>query len=230
MINLSKIFTGAVFALAMAARGFAGEAILFDDPSLIAYRDDGRIYGLYDAQNEKFSCNFLFFEKSDGTSNSVIDGYTDTKLLTFIPDGDSFEFSNRDRDFDIDGDLYRREDEWIIRTSSGQAGCENSAGGFIFKLGSMEAIKYHIARKFSSSGIRIVRSKTLLYDRRGKEFFTRRGYLAKWNAVVVLESQKQYSLIRFSDPRLNVESYGRVTTGWVHTSDLVNPLPPEAKH
>jgi hypothetical protein len=230
MNNINKIIACAYLMLAMTAQGFAGEAILFDDPGLVAYRDGDRIYGFYDAKNEKFSCNFFFFEKKAGAANSVIDGYSDTKVLTFIPDEKSFEFSNRDRDFDIDGDLYSRKDEWVMRTSSGQAGCENSAGGFIFNLESTEATKYHIARMLSSSGIRIVRSKTFLYDRRGKKFFARRGYLAKWNSVVVLESQNQYSLIRFTDPRLNVKSYGRVTTGWVRSADLVDPFPPAGKH
>ncbi|MBB5408624.1 hypothetical protein HDG34_002561 [Paraburkholderia sp. HC6.4b] len=229
MINLSKFLIGVAIILGGAAPGFAGEAILFDDPSLVGYREGGRIYGFYDAENEKFSCSFLFFQDDKGSHSLDIDGYTDTKLLTFVPGNGSFKFSNRDKSFDIRGDLYRNGNEWVIKTSSGQAGCENATGGFIFDLGSMEAAKYYAVKKIPAIGIRLVNGKSSLYDYRDGKFLAKKSYLTKWNVVVILETHNQFSLVRFADPRLNVESYGRVTTGWVHTSDLVNPFPPASK-
>ncbi|SIT50599.1 conserved hypothetical protein [Paraburkholderia piptadeniae] len=211
--------------LGLTTPGFAGEAILFDDPSLVGYVDDGRISGFYDAENEKFSCSFFFLQDNEELHPPNLDGYTDTKLLTFVPSDKSFEFSRRDKSFDIKGDLYRSGNEWVIKTSSAQAGCENAAGGFIFKLGSLEATKYVVAKKIAAIGIRLVSGKSIIHDYRSRKFIATKSYLIKWNVVVVLETRNQFSLVRFADPRLNADSYGRVTTGWVRSSDLVDPFP-----
>lgn len=208
----------------VTAPGVAGEAVIFDDPGLVGYRNNGPIYGSYSAENEKFSCSFLFLQNTSQIFPDHGD-YTDTKLLTFVPSDHSFEFSNRDKSFDINGDLYRNEDEWVIQTSSGQAGCENATGGFTFDVGSEEASRFHIKGKIPAIGIRIVKRKSYLYNYRDGYFLARKSYLAKWNVVVALKSSREFSLVRFTDPRLDVESYGRVTIGWVHTADLVDPFP-----
>jgi hypothetical protein len=225
MMNLNRFFVAVALMFGVAAPSVAGEAILFDDPSLVGYRNGALIAGFYDAENEKFSCSFFFFQDNKGPNFPDIGDYTDTKLLTFVPSDGSFEFSNRDKSFDIEGDLYRSGDEWVIKTSSGQAGCENSAGGFIFNLGSEEAVRYYVKKKIPAIGIRIVKDKSFLYDYRDGNFIAKKSYLTKWNVVVALETRNQFSLVRFADPRLDVKSYGHVTIGWVHSADLVDPLP-----
>lgn len=228
MTSLNKFIVFLALNLCVSVSGFAGEAILFDDPGLIGYRNDGRIYGFYGAVNSKFSCMFFFFQ-DENSSRPSINGYTDTGLLTFVPSEKSFEFSDRDKTFDINGDLYRSGDEWVIKTSTGQAGCENSTGGFIFNLGSLQAARYYVVKKIPAIGIRLVIRKSYLYDFHDEIFSARKSYLTKWNAVVVVEARGQFSLIRFSDPRLNAKSYGKVTTGWIHSEDLVDPFPLASK-
>ena len=112
MINLNSFALGAMIMLGLSTSGFAGEAILFGDANLVGYRDDGRIYGFYDARNERFSCSFFFFQNARESKSPNAEGYTDTDLFTFIPSNSAIEFENRDKKFDIKGDLYRREDEW----------------------------------------------------------------------------------------------------------------------
>jgi hypothetical protein len=230
MTNLNRLVLGTMIILGLTTPGFAGQAILFDDASLVGYRDDGRIYGFYDARNERFSCSFLFFQDGRESQSPNAQGYTDTDLFTFVPGNSSFEFSNRDKTFDIKGDLYRREDQWVIRTSTGQAGCENATGGFIFNLGSKEASRYHVTGEIRAIGIRLVKNKTLLYDYRGGRCLATKSYLTRWDAVVLLATRDRFSLVRYSDPRLNVRSYGRTTNGCVRSADLVDPFPLAEKH
>lgn len=138
--------------LGVSVSGFAGEAIFFDDPGLVGYRDHGRIYGFYGAENKKFSCAFFFFQDESGLNRPDVNGYADTGLLTFVPGDNSFEFSDRDKLFDIKGDLYRSEDEWVIKTSTGQAGCENSTGGASLALGVWRLQDTMLQKRFLQSG------------------------------------------------------------------------------
>ncbi len=225
MISLSKRIFVAAIMFGKIASGFAGEAILFDDPGLIGYRDGESISGLYDAENEKFSCYFLFSQDGGARPRPNIGGYTDTALLTFIPGDRSLEYNDRNRFFDIPGNLYRENDEWVLHTSSGQAGCENSTGGFTFKLGSKEASRYSVEETIPAIGIRLIKRKSFLYNYQNGKFLARRGFLTKGNAVIVLEKRDGFSLVRFSDPRLNKDSYGKITINWIHTVDLVDPFP-----
>jgi hypothetical protein len=225
MINLNKLIVWLTVFLLSVPATYAGEAIIFDDPALIGFRNVEAISGFYDAENQKFSCSFLFLQKGREVKAASASGYAETKLLTFTPSENAFEFSNRDREYDIDGNLYRRENEWIIRTATAQAGCENAMGTFTFDHNDFRATSYYVTQEIPAIGIRLVKKKSNFYDRQDGKFVARKGYLTKWNGVVILRTLDQFSFVRFVDPRTNVENAGRVTTGWVRSADLVNPFP-----
>lgn len=227
MHNLNKI----IFFLLISTFGqlcYSGEAILFDQSNLFAYSDNGIISGFYDSENDKFSCYFLFSQQSDQKNlPPKIGDFSATKLLTFIPGDDSLYFEGRLKGYDIDSTLYRDDDEWIIRTSRPQAGCANAMGVFEFDPLDNRAEGYTVSKRIPAIGIRLVNSKTLFYDLRGGRFVARKGYLTKSDGVIVLKEYEKYSYVRHVNPNSSEE--GKVTTGWVHSADLVNPFPPARK-
>ncbi|MEI7294794.1 hypothetical protein WCQ02_21845 [Paraburkholderia tropica] len=229
MKNLSKLVAFMVCLVGFITTTIAGQAMIFDNPGLIVYKDGNRIYGFYDAETKRFSCYFLFFQNSSGTLKSDVEGYSRISLMTFVPhDGASLIFESRDKFFDIRGALYRNESEWIIHTDQGQAGCENAAGGFIFEPSDLAASRFNVESSIDSIGVRMVKRKTYFFDRENSKFFKRSSYLTRMNSVVVIQNQGPYSQVRFSDPRLYAQSYGRVTVGWVRSDDLINPFPTAA--
>ncbi|WP_353556567.1 hypothetical protein [Paraburkholderia terrae] len=224
MSNLNKIIT-LLSLLVFRQLSNAGEAILFDQNNLFAFSDKGVISGFYDAENDKFSCYFLFSQQPDDKHPPPkVDTYSATRLQTFIPGDDSLYFENRLKDYDIEGTLYRDGDEWVIRTSRPQAGCANAMGIFEFDPSDIRAETYAVSKRIPAIGIRLVNSKTSFYDLRGGQFFARKGYLTKGDGVIVFKEFRGYSYVRYVNPNSSQE--GRVTTGWVHSADLANPFPP----
>ncbi|MBN3813902.1 hypothetical protein [Paraburkholderia sp. Ac-20347] len=229
MINLSKNLT-LCFFLASAQASLAGQAILFDNPGLALINEDGRLTGYYSAQGDKRSCSFLILQTGDETKYPDDSPYTETKILTFIPGDNSFSFENRDKAFDIGGSLYKRDETWFVRTDEGQAGCENALGSFTtFRKGKVGGGFFSEENRFFALGIRIVKRKTFLHDLRDGEFAKRRGFLTKWNDVILIKVRGQFSFVRFVEPRTNIDAYGQATTGWVRSADLVNPFPARTK-
>lgn len=227
MNNSSKFI--AFFLLAFLSIRFAaaGEAIIFDKPGLIGFRDGKTISGLYDSRNAKFSCSFLFIEDSASSKTANVDDYTDTPLLTFVLGEDSPEFSNRNKTFDIKADLYRRDNEWTIQTKSAQAGCENATGTFIFDLKDFRAVTYYVTEEVPAIGIRIVKSKAPFFVNHDGNFVAKKSYLVDGDGVVVLKTQGDFSYVRYVGTGPKFE--GRVTFGWVHTRNLVDPFPRATK-
>jgi hypothetical protein len=173
---------------------------------------------------------FVFWNRVDSKATAK-ERFSETKILTFVPGDKSFLFAGRDATFDIPGNLYRNEDEWSIKTSRGQAGCENATGEFMFDLDANPGAHiYNVQKKISAIGIRLVAGKSYFYEYSGGGFVKRKGYLTKWNGVVVLKTRGQFSYVRFVDARLDAASPGRVTTGWLRTGDLVDPFPATANH
>lgn len=207
----------------LAKSVFAGNVILFDSPYLVAYKDASGVSGFYSATDGQVSCTFLFFEESDGRLSLQKAGYSVNKIKTFVPGDKSFAFADRNKTFDIGGDLYADGNGWIIRTSTPQAGCGSAAGVFEFDPPDICAEHYSIVKTIPALGIGMVRAKTFLYDLRAGSFVRRKGFLVKWNGVVVLQARGAFSYVHYSDAGSN--SDGRVTTGWVHSADLVDPFP-----
>ncbi|AJY04961.1 hypothetical protein SB768_24345 [Burkholderia sp. SIMBA_043] len=223
-MNNSSKFIALLFVTSLSVPlSFAGEAIIFDQPGLVGFRDGSSVSGFYDSRNAKFSCSFLFAEDGGKSDAKDVDGYAATSLLTFIMGEKSPSFSSRNKAFDIRATLYRRDDEWVIQTEAGQAGCENATGTFTFGPKDYRSVSYRVTQQVPAIGIRIAKSKTLFYDNRDGRFFARKSYLVYGDGVVVLKTQGDFSYIRYvgAGPR----GEGRVTFGWVRTADLVDPFP-----
>jgi len=140
----------------------AGEALIFNDSGLTGYKEAGSIAGIYSSVSTRFSCLFIFFQREPQFYSVNKDGFSNTKIMTFTPGDGLLVFEDRDKKFDIFGNLYRRDERWIIRTSRAQAGCENSAGAFTFDLGDPSARVYRVVQKIPAIGIRLVKNKTFL--------------------------------------------------------------------
>ncbi|MBP0590014.1 hypothetical protein J8I87_09825 [Paraburkholderia sp. LEh10] len=102
-------------------------------------------------------------------------------------------------------------------------------GTFTFDPNDFRSVSYYVQQEIPAIGIALAKRKTNFFDYQNGTYVARKGYLAKWNAVIILQIRDQFSLVRFVNPHTNVENFGRVTTGWVRSSDLVNPFPPASK-
>lgn len=226
MKNSNKLIIWALFFI-FPHVAWCGSVIIFDRPELISFDDNGTLTGYYDSRDNRRSCAFLFSQIS-GEVEGRPQPYSEVKIFTFVPKGNGFSFDGRNSFFDIKGELYRRGETWIIRTDEGQAGCENALGAFTsFPTDKVGGEIFSVTKKISAIGIRLVSRKSFFYDLRDEQFIVRKGYLAPGDGVVVLQAHGKFSYVRFSDPRQGTD--GRVTTGWVHSADLVNPFPPVAR-
>lgn len=212
-----------LLALLLAESALAGNVILFDSPYLVGYQDASGVSGFYSATDGQVSCAFLFFEASDERLSRQKVGYFVRKIKTFVPGDQSFAFIDRNKSFDIGGYIYADKNSWVLRTSTPQAGCGNAEGVFEFDPPDIRAEHYSIVKTIPALGIRMVRAKTFFYDLRAGSFARRKGFLVRWNGVVVLQVRGAFSYVRYSDAKSN--SDGRVTTGWVYSADLVDPFP-----
>jgi hypothetical protein len=95
----------------------------------------------------------------------------------------------------------------------------------MFDRRSLSARTYTITGEFPAIGIRLVKGKSHFYDYKNGNYVARKGYLTKWDGVVQIKTQGNFSYVRFVDPRADAKTFGKVTTGWIHSSDLVNPFP-----
>jgi hypothetical protein len=226
MINLNKFVVFVLCSLYMQISWAAGEAVIFDRSELIAFDENNVIAGYYNAQGDRKSCLFLFAQVDQKMKGETESPYSEVKILTFVPGEDNFAYQNRDKMFDISGALYRRDETWLIRTDEEQAGCENALGEFTtYPRGKVGGEIFSMQKRVPAIGIRLVSRKSYFYDLRDGKFVARKGYLTKWNGVIVLDTHEQFSYVRFADSRVNVVGSARVTTGWVHSTDLVNPFP-----
>ncbi|WP_175713503.1 hypothetical protein [Burkholderia ambifaria] len=227
MKNSNKSVALFFVASLLMQSSFAGEAIIFDQPGLIGFRDGNSVSGLYDSRNATFSCSFLFMEDRGKPDAENVGDYIATPLLTFVLGEKSPSFVSRNKTFDIKANLYRRDDEWVIQTQAGQAGCENTTGTFTFSPKDYRSVSYRVTQQVPAIGIRIAKSKTILYDNHTGKFVARKSYLVYGDGVVELKTQGEFSYIRYvgTGPRFE----GRVTFGWVRTGDLVDPFPKDAE-
>lgn len=148
MRNLNKLIF-CLLLISYGQPGMSGEAIFFRQANLLVFRDGGTLNGLYDSENNKVSCYFLFSKNSgeDG-AHREFNGYSTSNLLIFVPGDNSLSFEGRHKEFDIPGLLYTNDGEWIIRTSRPQAGCANAARVFEFDPSDIRAENYTESKKF----------------------------------------------------------------------------------
>lgn len=214
-----------IAACVISSHAAAGVALIFDSPNIVVYKQKSDVFGFYSAENEKFSCDFLFISNHDGQRHPAAAGYDLTELLTFVQSDGRYSYGQRDLDFDVRGAAYSSEDEWILHTDIEQAGCGNAMGGFSFSPPDASAFRYRITNRIRALGVRTVTRKTPVYNMRSGAFIRKKGYLAEGNNVILIYEKRGFSYIRFSDPRAYVKDPGKVTYGWVHSKDLVNPFP-----
>ncbi|WP_434112961.1 hypothetical protein [Paraburkholderia caffeinilytica] len=230
MKNLNKV-VALVLCLFFAQFAWGSEGIIFDNQALVVVNANGVLTGYYDAEDDKRSCSFLFVQVGNEVKQHAQSPYSEVRILTFVSRVSDFTFAGRDRSFDIDGVLYKRDATWLIRTDVGQAGCENALGAFVsYPRDKVGGEIFAVQKRIPATGIRLANRKSFFYDLRAGEFVARKGYLSKRDGVIVLQTRDQFSYVRFADPRVNVANPGRVTTGWVRTADLVNPFPPPNTH
>ena len=229
MLKLNRILMCVIVAL-IENVAISGEAIFFNQGNLIAYQENDVIEGFYDSENKKFSCYFLFSQyPGDKLKSPVIKGYSSTKILTFVPGDASLNFSARFKEFDIDGFIYRSETDWVVKTARPQAGCANAMGVFEFNPLQEGAESYYVSDAVPAIGIRLVNKRAGLFDLKNGKFALRKSYLEKGDGVVVLKTYQQFSYVRYYNPHMNTKNAAQVTTGWIHSADLVNPFPRSVK-
>ncbi|MCW3701993.1 hypothetical protein UE99_001740 [Burkholderia cenocepacia] len=214
------------FILAISSSAFAGNAVLFQQPYLLAFVNSNHVNGIYSRIGENGSCYFLFY----GDLNKKYPdrgSYSAFKINTFLSGDKLLDFSNRDKDYDIDGYLYKKDDGWVIRTVSPQAGCSSAQGIFSADPPDIAAKEFFTSNEIPAIGIRLVANKSYFYAPKGNEFIAKKSYLVNGNPVVVLKMRGEFSYIRYVDTGPKFD--GRVTFGWLRSKDLVDPFPHRAE-
>ncbi|WP_233866960.1 hypothetical protein [Paraburkholderia adhaesiva] len=224
MWNLNKFII--VILLSLSAGANAQTALIFDSPNLIAFQSRSGVYGYYRAEAENFSCYFLFY-KSELESDFKGGEKSSFNINTFILGDKSLAFSERDSSFDVAGHIYVDLDEWIINTQQEPPGCGTAAGGFTRPAHDIYAAKYNVIKRIPAIGIRVVKGPSHFYSERNGVFVKRSGHLVKSDSVLVLQKRGMYSYILFPDVNFTGPSStaGPFASGWIHTSDLVDPFP-----
>jgi hypothetical protein len=228
MMNINRNIHSLIRTLlcVISAHAMAGTALIFDSPNLVVYKQKSNVFGFYAAENEKFSCDFLFVSNHDGKQHPAAAGYNPTELLTFVQSDGKYLYDQRDPDFDVRGVAYTTENEWILHTDIEQAGCGNAMGIFSFSAPDAPAFRYYITKKIQAVGVRTVTRKSFIYDKRSGTPIRIKGYVTNGDNVLVIHEKNGFSYIRFFDPKTYVNDPGKATYGWVHSTDLVNPFPP----
>ncbi|WP_321929961.1 hypothetical protein [Paraburkholderia guartelaensis] len=205
----------------------AGNLIIFDDPGVVAYESGGRVSGFYREDDDRRSCYFLFYQDDEKSSNELMDGYSRQKINTFglNYEENRFAFDDRPGNSDISGYIYKKDSAWVISTDEEPGGCGFEVGGFMHLPQDQSTNTYTAKKSIPAIGVRVVNKKTYFYDKSGEDFARRSGYLTPGDAVVILQQNGAFSFVRFSDPRSDKATYGKLTTGWMRSIDLVNPFP-----
>ncbi|WP_128841563.1 hypothetical protein [Burkholderia catarinensis] len=225
MIHLSKKLLFATTLLVSSA-AFAGSAVLFQQPYLLAFVSSNHVSGIYSRIGENGSCYFLFYGDLDKKYPDRAN-YSTFKINTFLSGDKLLDFSNRDKDYDIDGYLYKKDEGWVIRTVSPQAGCSSAQGIFSADPPDIAAKEFFTSNEIPAVGIRLVTNKSSFYALKGSEFIAKNSYLVNGDAVVVLKVRGEFSYIRYVDTGPKFD--GRVTFGWLRSKDLVDPFPHRAE-
>ena len=228
MINISKFGRLCLLALAALACNSAvsAEAFIFDNPFLVAIRSGNNIYGYYDSKDERFSCSFLFsgvnkFKKNDKFSDQI-------KIETYSFDFQRSSFSYKDRDklFDVPGDLFIKSGKWVIRTEKPQGACNGIGADFGKAPDDPAVTQFSVEKQIDviGIGIGIANKKTFVHRKPGAGKENR--FLLRGDIALVISKRGGYTYFRFANPNLVSSTRDPVITGWIRSADLSNPLPP----
>lgn len=212
--NLNKLLSFVLLTWCLlCTHASAGTFIQFDQPDLIGYESNGKIYGYYGSSNSRtgFSCVF-FFESlsSDSATESA------KKITSFYTESD---FSAREKSSDISGIVHSSSTDWIVQLEEQHGGC-NSGAGWNFKLGPQNdgVVKFRITKKIPSLGLSVANKKTYFLNYSNHKFSPLKTFITPGDLVVRLKQVGGHSQARY----LNTETK-RITTGWIKDSDLINP-------
>ncbi|MFM0238947.1 hypothetical protein [Paraburkholderia phytofirmans] len=207
----------------------AADVVIFDSPNLIAVTSENSLRGYYGALEKGASCMF-FFTADLKNSKKTSDGlYSTFDVATYALNSEQFLYAKRDVRFDTPGKLYVMGDQWIIKTDAEPPGCGGAVGFFHLGPYDHDATRYYVSRKIPALGLDIVTRKTFFHDKRGRSFLKRKTYLTAGDVVAVLKQDGVYFFVRYTDPDYFNPVPGKVTAGWVRSTDLNDPFPSMAK-
>lgn len=208
---------------------YASSLLVFDSPSLMAIESGNSLRGYYGALEKGVSCMFFFTANTKSTTKTSDGVYSILDVKTYALSASQFRYVDRDAEWDIPGQLYVMGDQWIIETSLEPPGCGGAVGFFHRGPSDQDATRYYITKKIRAYGIRVVKRKTFFYGKRGHSFAITNGYLTPGDVVGVLTQNGDYSLVRYTNPDFFNAVPGKVTSGWVRSTDINDPFP-QADH
>lgn len=228
MHRLNEFIGLVVTGLALSCAANAAELLIFDSPNMIMLQDRGRLAGYYNSVEGNKSCEFFFYQTMDYSGGDEEYPAADIKSFSFTFPPKSYQYKDRDKNFDSAGEVYGQQDQRIVRIAAPEPGCVGWAvGSFEKRPSDKDVVRYTVENGAEAIGIRALSKKSTLYRKNGSRFDATRMYLVMGDVVVVIKTANDYSYIRYTNP--DSTSEGRVTTGWVHSADLVNPFPPASK-
>jgi len=218
----------ALLTIGSPVGSLAGELTVFSDPGLVVLQSGKDLFGYYVAIEGGRSCEFFIVKSPDAKWTSNRDGSSFLKIKTFSLGFGELRFTQRNSEFDTSGQIVRKSDEWTLQTDVEPPGCGSAVGVFAKKDGILP-YRFFTEHTLRAIGIRVIAKKTFLYNKAGNSYVKRHGYLTQNDTVALLAEEGEYSSVRYFDPNYFSESIGKVTTGWVHSADLVDPFPPAIK-
>jgi hypothetical protein len=220
----------ALLVLVPAKVLFAGEITEYDNLNFITYQSGKNIKGYYRAINGIFSCQFMFMADQDLKSRDET-GVVKVPIKTFdfVPHKNAYSYGARDPRSDITGELYLYKGELALKTDSPHGGCRSSAGFFGAEPGERGASRFSATKTYPSLGIGVVARKSFLYENPGNG--KQRSYVTAGDYVTLIRNANGFTYVRFVNPDMQIDDDDKrkVTTGWVHSSDLMNPFPPASQ-
>ncbi|MFP6560833.1 hypothetical protein WJ542_21405 [Paraburkholderia sp. B3] len=227
-MSSSRLFAGLICIL-LAQIASAGTLITFSDPGLVIFESEHGIQGYYVATEKGKTCDFFIFQAPGSAWKDIGGDGRSIEVNTFSLEIGQFQYEQRNSIYDTRGKINKNQDEWTMRTNVEPPGCGGGVGVFS-RSGKIPDYRYFENKKIQATGIRVVRKKTILHNEIDGRYIKRSGYLTQDDIVALVETRDGFSYVRYFDPDYFSESVGKVTTGWVHTADLVDPFPPAAEH
>lgn len=226
-MNSIKVLSLAVLMMAICfgRASYASSLLIFDSPSLIVLQSGERLYGYYAASEGIRSCIFFFIGGSENRNKTADGMYSVIDITTYALGGDQYHYDERDVQYDKAGKIYVQGDQWIIKTLGEPPGCGGATGFFHLDPYEHDAFRYYMTKWIPAIGIRMALKRSFLYDVRGVRFVKRKGYVVPGDVLVVLNEYGKFSHIRYTDPDYFSQTPGKVTSGWIKSADLTNPLP-----
>lgn len=195
---------------------FAETLIEFDTPNIIAEESNGKIHGYYgmtldEVEGIRHSVSCAFFITSE---NIPTREKSSVKIQTFYT---NTTYKNRDKNFELSGELEIKNAIWKIQMEEVQPGCLSAAGGG-FQKGS--AISNIEDKRTSIIGIRTIKNKTNFYDFKEGNFSPRKGFLILGDVVIAYRQNANFYYVKFFNITTSNNSFG-----WIKKIDTNDPFP-----